>query len=271
MSPHVFRLADAASQGSPASGHADGAIQLGVHWNLHTPYGLVHVDTVVYSAIVMVLCLIVFGALGQLVTMRPMTTKIKRATTIEWLVGFIQKMLDDFVGHGSGKYLWYIGSLFIFILSCNWLALLPWRAWELAGWGDSLSTMFHTPIPLVYDAPTADINTTAGLAILSLLMYWIAGIGKNGIVGFLGHHWFAKPWPLFPLRMIEDITRPLSLALRLFSNILAGHVVGIVLLGMAYIGAAALLPMEMLVGAIQAFIFATLSASYIGAAVQEHH
>lgn len=276
MSRNVFRLAEAAGQEIPgvehAAGHAaEGGIQLGVHWTQQTPYGIVHVDTVLYTLIVMALCLIVFGALGSLVSMRPVSAKVKRASTIEWLIGFIQKILDDFVGHGSAKYLWYIGSLFVFILVANWMALLPWRAWELSGIGAALQGVFHTPHPLIYEAPTADINTTAALALMSLLMYWVAGIAKNGIGGFLGHHWFAKPVALFPLRMLEDVTRPLSLALRLFANIVAGHVVGVVLLGMTLVGAAALLPLELFVGAVQAFIFATLSASYIGGAVSEHH
>lgn len=286
MSQQVFKLAQAASQLAPdtapgrfapqaaehaASGGESGGIQLGVHWTHSTPWGTIHVDTVLYTLIVMALCLIIFGLLGRAVSMRPKSVQVKRTGAIEWMVEFVQKILDDFVGHGSGKYLWYIGSLFVFILVANWLALLPWRAWELTGVGEALAHGVGTPHALIYEAPTADLNTTAGLALLSLLMYWVAGISTNGIGGFLGHHWFAKPFALFPLRMLEDLTRPLSLALRLFANIVAGHVVGVVLLGMVYFGAAALLPLELFVGAVQAFIFATLSASYIGGAVQEHH
>lgn len=269
---NAFMSAQAAEAPAEAGGHAaEGGIQLGVHWTATTPWGLLHVDTILYTVLVMLLCLVMFGALGQAVKLRPQPERLKRASAVEWLIEFIQKILDDFVGHGASKYLWYIGSIFVFILVANWLALLPWRAWELGGVGDALAKVLGTPHALVYEAPTADINTTAALALLSLVMYWVAGIAKHGIVGFLGHHWFAKPWPLFPLRMLEDVTRPLSLALRLFANIVAGHVVGLVLLGMALIGAAVLLPLELFVGAIQAFIFATLSASYIGGAVQENH
>lgn len=271
MSPQLYLLAEAAAAAGHAEKAADTGIQLGVHWTTQTPYGLVHVDTVLYTVIVMALCVILFGALGAAVKLRPATTGIKRASATESIVEFVEKILHDFVGHGSEKYLWYIGSLFVFILVANWLALLPWRAWELAHWGAGLGVALGAPEPLTYEAPTADLNTTAGLALMSLAMYWVAGTSKNGIGGFLGHHWFAKPAALFPLRMLEDLTRPLSLALRLFANIVAGHVVGVVLLGMTFVGAAALLPLELFVGAVQAFIFATLSASYIGGAVSEHH
>lgn len=300
MSQHAFKLAQATHEAAPAAGHgaeaaaghaagaaghaaeaaghgaghaAEGGIQLGVHWLQNTPWGVIHVDTILSTVVAMVVAILVFGLLGRAVTMRPATDKVKRATAIEAVVEFIQKILTDFIGHGASKYLWFIGSLFVFIVTANWLGLLPWRAWELAGLGEISAHALgvNAPHGLVYHAPTADLNTTAALALLSLAMYWVSGIRANGVVGFIGHHWFAKPWALFPLRMLEDVTRPLSLALRLFANIVAGHVVGLILLGMAYVGAAALLPLELFVGAIQGFIFATLSASYIGAAVAEHH
>jgi len=269
---HAVNAASEVAHGAgEAAHHAEGGIQLGVHWTVGEGFNTLHVDTIMYTVMVMTLCLVLFGALGKFVSLRPASTGVKRGSLIEQLVGFIQGILRDFVGHDAPKFLWYIGSLFVFILVSNWLALLPWRAWELYGVGETLQKMFHTPHPLVYEAPTADLNTTAALAIASLAMYWVAGISKHGLGGFLNHHWFAKPAALAPVRIIEDVTRPLSLALRLFANIVAGHIVGVVLLQMTLVGAAALLPLELFVGAIQAFIFSTLSASYIGGAVEDHH
>lgn len=87
MSSQVFLLAEA---GQAAGGHAEKAadtgIQLGVHWTHNTPYGLVHVDTVLYTVIVMALCLLLFGLLGQAVQLRPASTKVKRASAIESIV-----------------------------------------------------------------------------------------------------------------------------------------------------------------------------------------
>lgn len=251
-----------------AAENTGGIGQLGAHWT--GPYGI-HLDTVLYSAAVMLLCLLVFGMLGALVSVRPTREKVKRASTIELIVEFLQTTLDDLVGHGSGKWLWFIGSMFIFFLVANWLNLLPWQAWIISGGADKLGGLFHVNHTISYEAPTADLNTTAGLAILSLIMYWIAGFQAHGPLGFIGHHWFARPRWLFWSRMMEDITRPMSLALRLFANVFAGHLVGLIFFGMTLIGAAVLLPLELLVGAIQAYIFAALSASYIGAAVATEH
>jgi F-type H+-transporting ATPase subunit a len=104
------------------------------------------------------------------------------------------------------------------------------------------------------------------------VLYWYFGIKHGGIGGFLGHHWFAKPVALFPLRVLEDFTRPFSLALRLFANMTAGHLVGLVLLSLTFfVVPAVMLPLELFVGAVQAFIFAALSASYIGAAMADDH
>jgi F-type H+-transporting ATPase subunit a len=109
------------------------------------------------------------------------------------------------------------------------------------------------------------------LALITLVLYWYFGIASNGLSGFLGHHWFDKPIGLFPLRMLEDVTRPLSLALRLFANLTAGHVLGLVLLALTYfVIPAIILPLELFVGAIQAFVFTVLSAAYIGTAAARH-
>jgi len=272
LGEHATHSGGSAAHGADAvAHHADGGIQLGVHWTVGDGFNTLHVDTVIYTVIVMAICLLLFGTLGKLVAMRPHSVGVKRASLVEQIIAFVQGILRDFVGHDAPKFLWYIGSLFVFILVANWLALLPWRAWELLKVGEALQGLLHTPHPVVYEAPTADLNTTAALAVASLVMYWVAGISKHGFGVFLNHHWFAKPVALAPVRIIEDVTRPLSLALRLFANIVAGHIVGVVLLQMTLVGAAALLPLELFVGAIQAFIFSTLSASYIGGAVEDHH
>jgi F-type H+-transporting ATPase subunit a len=274
---HSFQIAQAAAESTAtgsAAGHAaesGGGITLGEHW-LATVGGYhLHVDTVLYTAIVMALILIVFALLGSTVNRKPTEQSGATGTVIEEIVEFCQKIVRDFVGAHTTPYLWYIGAIFIFVLVANWLALLPWEAWKT--WvGEPLAAQLHAPIPLVYEAPTGDLNTTAGLAILSLIMYWIYGIAKNGIGGFIHHHWFAKPVVLFPLRILEDFTRPLGLSLRLFANMTAGHVVGLVLLMLVpFILPAVMLPLEMFIGAVQAFIFATLSAAYIGAATAEDH
>jgi len=124
---------------------------------------------------------------------------------------------------------------------------------------------------------------TLAMALVTLVMYWYFGIKHNGLDGFIKHHWFDLPevdnpfikaflYPLLIfLRMLEDVTRPVSLALRLFANITAGHIVGMVLLLLTFVAVpAVMLPLELFVGAIQAFVFSVLSAAYIGQAAADH-
>ncbi|MDB5100791.1 MAG: synthase subcomplex subunit [Cyanobacteria bacterium RYN_339] len=251
--------------------HGGGGIEIGQHWTETLPgWGTFHADTVLYAGLVMGVLLLVFAGLATAVNKVPDQQSGHTGTVLEGIVDFVQGFIHDFIGPDSSPYLWYIGSIFVFVLTCNWLALLPWKAWEMWA-GGPLAHLFGAPHPLVYEAPTADLNLTLGMALCTLVLYWYFGIKHNGIGGFLGHHWFAKPWPLFPLRMLEDITRPASLALRLFANMTAGHVIGMVLLLLTvFVIPSILLPLELFVGAVQAFVFAVLSASYIGTAAARH-
>lgn len=262
-----------AEAGHGEGGHAEGGsgISIGSHVVREVPgLGHFHADTVLFSGLVMILVLAVFAGLGRTVSVRPGASHA--GTIVEGVVAFCQKIIRDFIGENTAKYLWFIGAIFTFVLVANWLSLLPWTAWgHLVADPVSARTGIDHHL-LTYHAPTADLNTTAALGVLALVAYWFFGIQTNGVGKFLGHHWFAKPVALFPLRMLEDLTRPVSLALRLFANMTAGHVVGLVLLTLTYfVVPAVLLPLELFVGAVQAFIFATLTASYIGGAVAEHH
>lgn len=264
--------AGAVDHGAAAAAHAGGGgLSIGEHWKeTITGLGTVNVDTVLYGGLVMLLLLITFGLLGRTVSAIPTEKSGAVGSLLETIVEFTQKMIYDFIGPAVKPYLWFIGSIFVFILASNWLALLPWKAWEMFA-GASLGHMLGAPHALVYEAPTADLNLTLALALITLVMYWFFGISHNGLTGFLGHHWFDSPAALFPLRMLEDVTRPLSLALRLFANMTAGHVIGLVLLMLTYVVIpAVMLPLELFVGAVQAFVFAVLSASYIGTAAADH-
>lgn len=218
----------------------------------------VHLDTILNTWLVMGLILLV----GFMLTRKLTPVPTRKQTVVEGVVEFSLGIVKDQIGPQTAKYLPYIGSLFIFILVSNWLSMLPWQAWE----------GFHLPwvVGHGYHAPTADINTTAGLALLSFGAYFFFGIQKKGLKYFK-HYIQPMPW-LLPFVVLEDLTRPLSLALRLFANVTAGHVVIAVLLMLV----PALVPipimgLDLFIGAIQAYIFAVLSASYIGAAVQEAH
>ena len=138
----------------------------------------------------------------------------------------------------------------------NWSgALVPWKVIELPS-GELA-------------APTSDINTTVALALLTSVAYFYAGISKKGLGYFAG---YAEPVPfMVPFKIIEDFTKPLSLSFRLFGNILADElVVGVLVILVPLFIPLPLMVLGLFLSAIQALIFATLAANYIGEALEEH-
>ena len=119
-------------------------------------------------------------------------------------------------------------------------------------------------------APTADINTTIALALLVSLAYFYAGLSRKGLRYF---EYYVEPTPIMlPFKIVEDFTKPLSLSFRLFGNILADELVVAVLAFLVPL----IVPLPamflgLFTSAIQALIFATLAAYYIGEAVHEEH
>ena len=150
----------------------------------------------------------------------------------------------------------FIGTMFLFIFVSNWSgALLPWKIIELPN-GE-------------LGAPTNDINTTAGLALLTSVAYFFAGLRKKGF-GYFSK--YIQPTPiLLPINILEDFTKPLSLSFRLFGNILADELVVAVLISLVpLIIPIPLIFLGLFTSAIQALIFATLSGAYIGEALEGH-
>jgi F-type H+-transporting ATPase subunit a len=231
------------------------------HYNLQIGGMKVHFDTLLGSWLVMAFIItLAFTATRQL-SKKP----AKKQVFFESLVDIAHGIVKAQVNKETFHYVPLIGTIFLFVLCSNWMGLLPWRVLELMG----------TPHGFEIASPTNDVNTNGALAIISVASYWYFGIRKKGLAHF--KHYFQPMWFLFPLNMMEDITRPLSLTFRLFGNIIGGEIVmGILLFLTAplIISGVVVLPMiamEVLVGFIQAFIFAMLTASYIGAVVAEHH
>ncbi|PHT76103.1 ATP synthase subunit a, chloroplastic [Capsicum annuum] len=125
-------------------------------------------------------------------------------------------------------------------------------------------------ISILLAAPTNDINTTVALALLRLVAYFYEGLTKNGL-GYFGK--YIQPTPiLLPINILEDFTKPLSLSFRLFGNILADELVVFVLVSLVPL--AVPIPVMLLglfTSGIQALIFATLAAAYIGESMEGHH
>lgn len=175
----------------------------------------------------------------------------------EGLMGFFWGLTDSMIGHEGRKHIPLVASLFLFIVTANLMGQLPLKLIHLK----------HGELA----SPTNDINLTAAMAVIVLFYYVFAGIKKKKFKFFL-HGFSFVDIILFLVEILEMITRPLTLALRLFGNILAGEILISALLGMcAYILPLPIMFFELLVACVQALVFTMLTVVYISSAISEEH
>ena len=176
---------------------------------------------------------------------------------MEFVVEFTQTIAKDQIGESYYRpWIPFVGTLFLFILGCNWAgALIPWKLIELPE--GELS------------APTNDINTTVALALITSFSYFYAGISKKGL-GYFKR--YIQPTPvLLPINILEDFTKPLSLSFRLFGNILADELtVSVLVMLVPLIIPLPIMVLGLFASSIQALIFSTLASAYIGEALEGH-
>lgn len=232
------------------------AISIGHHWIEHidvlpAPFNVVHMDTLITAWLAMGL-VIIFSLIA---TKKLSLIPSKIQTFAEMIMSFFTDMVKS-MGKEGKKHIPLLASLFLFILISNLLGQLPWKLYHLES-GE-------------FASPTNDINVTAGLAILVLIYYIGAGVIKKGPKYFLH---YLKPYPIMaPLNMMEDLIRPLTLALRLFANILAGEILIMTIITLAPVGGP--LPFmlfELFVAFIQALVFTLLTSAYIMTAIEDNH
>jgi F-type H+-transporting ATPase subunit a len=158
----------------------------------------------------------------------------------------VDSQIKETMQRDPAPYRAFIGTLFIFIFVANWSSLIP------------------GVLP-----PTARIETDAALALLVFVAVIWFGIQAGGIGGYLAT--FATPNPIMiPLNFIESITRTFSLLVRLFGNVMSGvFVVGIVLSLAGLLVPIPLMALDLLTGAVQAYIFAILAMVFISGAIRE--
>jgi len=176
---------------------------------------------------------------------------------MEFILEFLQDIAKTQIGeHNYRPWVPYIATIFLFILGSNWAgALIPWK----------LITLPEGELA----APTNDINTTVALALLTSISYFYAGLSKNGLSYFSR---YVEPTPiLLPINILEDFTKPLSLSFRLFGNVLADElVVAVFTLLVPLFVPLPVMILGLFASSIQALIFSTLSAAYIGEALEGH-
>jgi len=165
---------------------------------------------------------------------------------LELIVETVDSQIRETMRVEPGPYRGFIGTLFAFIFIANWSTLVPG-----------------------VEPPTAHLETDAALALLVFLAVIYYGVQAGGLRGYLGS--FATPTPLMiPLNFIESLTRTFSLLVRLFGNVMSGvFVVGIVLSLAGLLVPIPLMALDLLTGAVQAYIFATLAMVFIASAVSE--
>ncbi len=166
---------------------------------------------------------------------------------LEMLAGFFNDLLEDNMGKEGKKYLPLVGTLFVFILFLN-------LAWIIPG----------------MRPPTTDLSTTVSFALVTIILVQLIGIAKQGLWGYIKHFFQPNPF-LFPLNVIEELVKPVSLSLRLFANMFGEKTVVAVLFMM--IPLIVPIPVQLLgviMGLIQALVFSLLTAIYISGLVKGH-
>jgi F-type H+-transporting ATPase subunit a len=180
-----------------------------------------------------------------LVTRRMSLHPSGRQAALELVVETIAAQVRDTMSAEPAPYIPLIGTLFLFIFTANWSSLVP-------GFGP----------------PTANLETDAALALIVFLATVWFGIRSRGMRGFMAT--FAEPTVLMvPLNLIETVTRTFSLVVRLFGNVMSGvFVVGIVLSLVGLLVPIPLMALELLTGAVQAYIFSVLAMVFIGGVIR---
>ena len=229
-------------------------------------------DHVTYTWLVM----IILAGVAFMATRRLELVPRGAQNAMEVVLEQIQGMIDDVMGPQGRPYLPFIATLGLFILTANLMSLVP----GLAG-------------------PTTNLNTTAACALVVFFAYHAIGLRKQGVVTYIKHFmgpvWWLAPL-MMPIEIISHLARPLSLTLRLFGNMVGGHILLAVifflmglngLIGWALHGGLAgalvgglsgviaivftvgfLYPLKMLVSFLQAFIFVMLTMLYIAGAIE---
>lgn len=160
-------------------------------------------------------------------------------------VRFLQNLIRDAAGELSVPLEAFGGTLFLFIAGCALIGQLPG-----------------------VEAPTSNLATSSALACLVFFAVPIAGISRKGLRAYLKH--YARPNLLLaPLHLISEVSRALALSLRLFGNMMSGHlVVALLVVLVGLLVPIPLMALDLLIGLLQAYIFTILACVYVGSALR---
>lgn len=198
-------------------------------------------DTIVFTWLVMGLLTLTSMAVTH--NLRADVAPGRWRTTLEVIVRGIESQIGEITNRRDHRLLYFSGTLFLFIVTSNLLMVVPG-----------------------FKPPTASLSTTTALALSVLVAVPLFGIGSRGLVGYL--RTYAQPsFVMLPFNIISEISRGISLAIRLYGNIMSGAVIAAILLGVAPFFFPVVMDMlGLLTGVIQAYIFAILATVYISSA-----
>ena len=206
----------------------------------------------------------------------------------EWLIEGLYDFFAGIVGrHLIGKSFWFFCTIFLFILASNWIGLIPGVG--TIGWGHQGDHGFVVEQPLLRGV-NADLNMTLSMAALFMVLWMVWALQTNGIGGFVGHIFNVKGHGggvlgtflvvvFIFVGMIEIVSisvRPVALTFRLYGNIFAGENIleTVMHMGGPWFGWLAALPfylLEVLVGLVQALVFALLTSVFTALICEHHH
>ena len=164
---------------------------------------------------------------------------------------FVSEQSESIIGHGSERFNGYLTTLFLFILVSNLLGLVP-----------------------KLESPTGVVVVPLGFAIVTWFYYHFHGLRVNGagyVKHFLGPVWWLS-WLLFPIEIISDLARVLSLTVRLYANMFAGDLVTLAFFSLIPIGVPLIfLGLHLGVAVVQAYVFFLLASIYLSLSTAHDH
>ena len=240
--------------------------EVGTHLTWHWPLlGSVHADTILTTWLVMLVSLVFFGWLARSYATHRVN---KTQATFEGIVNYLADLAVGTIGKHGERFVPIFIGMFFFIFILNQVGFFPFKELGLPFGG----------------SPTADLNTTVAFALLVFFGIQFVAVRQSGIKAYA--HLFKPFAVLFPLNLVEELARPVVLALRLFFNIFVGElllfVIATIIRSNVHVGpvnlslGAAVVPFllqffNFFVGTLQAFVFTLLSIVYLSLATAEDH
>lgn len=194
--------------------------------------------TIVFTWLVMAILVLGSWLITRKLSVKPPLSRWQ--TTLEIIIEQIQGQIRDASGQEAGQFLPFIGTLFLFIAMANLLTIVPG-----------------------YQSPAGSLSTTAALALCVFVAVPVYGIKNVGIGDYLRH--YIQPTPLMlPFNLISEVSRTVSLAIRLFGNIMSTSLLVAILISIVPLFFPIIMTLfGLLIGEIQAYVFTILAMVYI--------